>query len=34
MAEGEGAGIIAGNLAKEALPRFSLLIFKFHFTWD
>jgi len=34
MAKGEGSRIIAGNLAKEALPRFSLLIFKFHFTWD
>jgi hypothetical protein len=31
---GGGVRIIAGNLAKEALPRFSLLIFKFHFTWN
>jgi hypothetical protein len=34
MEKGEGVRIIAGNLAKEALSRFSLLIFKFHFTWD
>jgi hypothetical protein len=31
---GLGGRIIVGNLAKETSTRFSLLIFKFHFTWD
>jgi hypothetical protein len=33
MEKGEGGRIIVGNLAKEAVPRFSLVNFKFHFTW-